>query len=415
MKKYRDRLAAFFAGALLTFGGAVWAGLESGTYISDLVATNPLGSDLASTLDDHLRLIKGTIKNTFPNINNAVSATDEELSLLAGKTGTVWTSANDGAASGLDADLLDGNSSAAFVLTSAYTASDVLSKLLTVDGTGSLLDADLLDGISIAGVCQTSGSGCPGGVTGAANPTASVGLSAVNGSATTFMRSDGAPALSQSITPTWSGAHVFTALGSAVIAPSILVQNNRPGITLDEQDGAANNQLWGIEAQAEQLSFFAATDAGSDSQWMLINRTSNTVDSIALAATAFTVNAVAMTPVSSTFTITGTGFTANPTGTARYEKIGNIVVLYLPELSATSNATTFGLTGIPAAIRPTRAQRIPVPVTRDNGSDQNTSFVQVNTDGTGDVAISGGIASVVNWTSSGTKALGLCTITYNIT
>lgn len=42
-----------------------------------------------------------------------------------------------------------------------------------------------------------------------ANPTASVGLTAVNGTATTFMRSDAAPALSQSIVPTWSGVHTF--------------------------------------------------------------------------------------------------------------------------------------------------------------------------------------------------------------
>lgn len=49
-----------------------------------------------------------------------------------------------------------------------------------------------------------------GGPTGA-NPSASVGLSAVNGSATTFMRSDAAPALSQAIVPTWSGFHTFAA------------------------------------------------------------------------------------------------------------------------------------------------------------------------------------------------------------
>lgn len=48
------------------------------------------------------------------------------------------------------------------------------------------------------------GSGSP------ANPTASVGLTAVNGVATTFIRSDGAPALDQSISPTWSGTHKFT-------------------------------------------------------------------------------------------------------------------------------------------------------------------------------------------------------------
>jgi len=52
-------------------------------------------------------------------------------------------------------------------------------------------------------------TGGPTAVTGA-NPTATIGLAAVNGSAGTFMRSDAAPPLSQSITPTWTGAHTFT-------------------------------------------------------------------------------------------------------------------------------------------------------------------------------------------------------------
>ena len=47
------------------------------------------------------------------------------------------------------------------------------------------------------------------GVSGA-NPTASIGLSAVNGSATTYLRSDGAPALAVNIVPTWTGVHTFT-------------------------------------------------------------------------------------------------------------------------------------------------------------------------------------------------------------
>ena len=46
-------------------------------------------------------------------------------------------------------------------------------------------------------------------VTGA-DPTATVGLTAVNGVATTFLRSDGAPALSQSIAPTWTGLHTWS-------------------------------------------------------------------------------------------------------------------------------------------------------------------------------------------------------------
>jgi len=42
-----------------------------------------------------------------------------------------------------------------------------------------------------------------------ANPSASVGLTAVNGTATTFMTSDSAPALDQTIAPTWTGVHTF--------------------------------------------------------------------------------------------------------------------------------------------------------------------------------------------------------------
>jgi len=54
-------------------------------------------------------------------------------------------------------------------------------------------------------------------VTGAtyANPTATIGLTAVNGSLTTAMRSDAAPALSQAIVPTWTGLHTFALTNSA--------------------------------------------------------------------------------------------------------------------------------------------------------------------------------------------------------
>lgn len=54
-----------------------------------------------------------------------------------------------------------------------------------------------------------------------ANPTASVGLTAVNGSASTFMRSDAAPALNQAISPTMTGNWEFTnPLGLNVTAPT---------------------------------------------------------------------------------------------------------------------------------------------------------------------------------------------------
>lgn len=53
-----------------------------------------------------------------------------------------------------------------------------------------------------------------------ANPTASLGLTAINGVATTYMRSDAAPALSQSIAPTWTQPHHWatpTGLGGEFI------------------------------------------------------------------------------------------------------------------------------------------------------------------------------------------------------
>lgn len=46
-------------------------GLETGTFVSELVETNPLGSDQKQFGDNHLRLIKSVLKNTFPNANRA--------------------------------------------------------------------------------------------------------------------------------------------------------------------------------------------------------------------------------------------------------------------------------------------------------------------------------------------------------
>lgn len=58
-----------------------------------------------------------------------------------------------------------------------------------------------------------------------ANPTATVGTAAVNGVATTFMRSDGAPAINLTMSPTWTGTHTFngtiagTALSTYLASP----------------------------------------------------------------------------------------------------------------------------------------------------------------------------------------------------
>lgn len=58
-------------------------GLETGNYISDLNADNPEGEDDRSQGDDHIRLVKHVLKTTFPNINGAVTGTEEQLNAAA--------------------------------------------------------------------------------------------------------------------------------------------------------------------------------------------------------------------------------------------------------------------------------------------------------------------------------------------
>ena len=62
--------------------------LESTTYIDGLVTTNPTGTDPRSQGDDHIRLVKSTIRSTFPNVAGAMTATHTELNLIDGYTGT---------------------------------------------------------------------------------------------------------------------------------------------------------------------------------------------------------------------------------------------------------------------------------------------------------------------------------------
>jgi hypothetical protein len=53
--------------------------LETGTYINSLNTSNPAATDALSQADEHLRLIKATVKATFPNVDAAVTATPTEL------------------------------------------------------------------------------------------------------------------------------------------------------------------------------------------------------------------------------------------------------------------------------------------------------------------------------------------------
>ena len=62
--------------------------LETGTYVNSLVASNPASTDGLAQADDHIRLLKSTIKSTFPSVTGAVTATHTELNALSGLSST---------------------------------------------------------------------------------------------------------------------------------------------------------------------------------------------------------------------------------------------------------------------------------------------------------------------------------------
>lgn len=65
--------------------------LETGSFIHELNSSNPQSTDSVSQADDHLRLLKATIKATFPNITGAVTKTHSQINDLLEKAGGTMT------------------------------------------------------------------------------------------------------------------------------------------------------------------------------------------------------------------------------------------------------------------------------------------------------------------------------------
>ena len=76
--------------------------IETFGFIDDLNAANPTATDNVSEGDDHLRGLKTTLKNTFPNVTGAINATETELNYVDGVTSAIQTQLN--ATAKLDTD-----------------------------------------------------------------------------------------------------------------------------------------------------------------------------------------------------------------------------------------------------------------------------------------------------------------------
>lgn len=140
------------------------------------------------------------------------------------------------------------------------------SAFFKIDGAGSVTTgANTAQG---AGTINATGlyvAGVAVSTVTAANPAGTVGLSTVNGVATTFLRSDGAPPLSQAIAPTWTAAHIFTP-GSAVTAVTINAAINAIGMIINGATNTSNHYLLEIiSAQGQGFSSGLLIEAGTTS------------------------------------------------------------------------------------------------------------------------------------------------------
>jgi hypothetical protein len=83
------------------------------------------------------------------------------------------------------------------------------------------------------------------------------------------MRSDAAPPIDQAITPTWTGAHVFT-------SPRTTLQAAGPRLVLHDTAAPLDEKQWQFMANASQLIIYAATDAGSATSALMVAKRTGT-------------------------------------------------------------------------------------------------------------------------------------------
>jgi len=128
---------------------------ETATYISQLVATNPVASDSVSVGDDHLRMLKTVLKTQFSGLTGttAISSSEAELNLMDGVTATT-----------AELNILDGVTSTAAELNilDGVTATTAELNYLDVTTLGTSADSKALTQasgvVTIAGDVVVSGT-----------------------------------------------------------------------------------------------------------------------------------------------------------------------------------------------------------------------------------------------------------------
>lgn len=112
----------------------------------------------------------------------------------------------------------------------------------------------------------------PGGFNGFANPSASVGLAANNGSAVTAMRSDASCALDVTISPTWTGSHTFSnpvnhSVGSAALPSLTFTGHTGYGFSYDSTNVGIGGSINGAQNFLLSVNQLTTTTLGGGFAW----------------------------------------------------------------------------------------------------------------------------------------------------
>lgn len=185
-----------------------------------------------------------------------------------------------------------------------------------------------------------------------------------------------------------------------------------PSLTFEETDAAANNKIWRLKANAEQLLLTILNDAESvETTVFTADRTGTTVDGLDFAGQYLKVNGVIVaTQETGSFTATLSGFMTTVTGTVQWKRSGSKIALLVPSaITGTSNATSMNMTGMPSSIKMATTRARVLCVVRDNGVDVlGLASIQLTADSN---SISFGVGAAAGaFTGSGTKGLSAGTL-----
>lgn len=134
--------------------------LETASTINQLVVTNPAATDGLGQADDHIRLIKAALKNTFPNIQGAALISHTELNALTGGAAASSTSLS-------TSDAFVVNYNGTIMQTSLLELINFMANNLPVSSSmitdGTIQTADIADG-AITAAKMASSAVTPAGI-----------------------------------------------------------------------------------------------------------------------------------------------------------------------------------------------------------------------------------------------------------